>query len=71
MFYKYHSLIEIGQKPYKMQVRISNNERISNQKKLYGITLPKHETTFHTCIQTFEQYITVAAYIKLRINSMS
>ena len=55
MFYKYYNLIAIGQKPQKMQVRISNNERISNQKKLYGITLSKHETTFHPCIQTFEQ----------------
>ena len=31
-----------------------NNERITN-KKGYGITLSKHETAFHTCIQTFEQ----------------
>ena len=28
---------------------------MTNQKKATGITLPIHETTFHTCIQTFEQ----------------
>ena len=39
----------------KMQVRIFNNERTTNQKKSYDITLPIHETTFHNCIQTFEQ----------------
>ena len=48
MFYKYYNLIAIKQKPQKMQVRISNNERISNQEKLYSITLSKHQTTFHT-----------------------
>ena len=32
-----------------------NNERITNKKRLYGLTLSKHETAFHTCIQTFEQ----------------
>ena len=26
-------------------------------KKNYGITLSKHETIFHTCIQTFEQQL--------------
>ena len=48
-------LIASVQKAQKMQVRIFDNERMTNQKKAMGITLPIHETTFHTCIQTFEQ----------------
>ena len=38
-----------------IESQISNNERRTNQKKVIGVTLPIHETTFHTCIQTFEQ----------------
>ena len=45
-----------------MQVRIFNNERMTNQKKSYGITLPIHETTFHTCIQTFEQSLYIVYF---------
>ena len=42
-----------------MQVRSFNNEIMTNQKKSHGITLPIHETTFHTCIQTFERSLYV------------
>ena len=31
-------------------------------KKSYGITLSKHETTFHTFIQTFEHVASVSLY---------
>ena len=48
-------LIASVQRPEKKQVRIFNNERMTNQKKAMGITLPIHETTSHARIQTFEQ----------------
>ena len=38
----------------KVKVRVFINERITNQKS-YSITLSKHETAFHICIQVFEQ----------------